>query len=99
MRPITSIAQSGLQAAQARLNTSAHNVANGQTEGFKRQTVQASADEGGGVKVSISQAAQAGANLEQDVVNQMAAKQDFLANLKVIKTADQMMGSLLDERA
>ena len=99
MRPITSIAQSGLQAAQARLNTSAYNVANGQTEGFKRQTVQASADSDGGVKVSISQAAQAGANLEQDVVTQMAAKQDFLANLKVIKTADQMMGSLLDARA
>lgn len=99
MPPITSIAQSGLQAAQARLSASAHNVANGQTEGFKRETVQVSADSDGGVKVSISQAAQAGVNLEQDVVNQMAAKQDFVANLKVMKTADQMMGSLLDVRA
>lgn len=99
MRPITSIAQSGLQAAQARLSTAAHNVANGQTQGFRRQTVQTSADPGGGVNVSISQAPQTGASLEQDVVDQMAAKQDFLANLKVIKTADQMMGSLLDTRA
>jgi flagellar basal-body rod protein FlgC len=34
MSAIASIAQSGLQAAQQRLNASAHNVANQQTEGF-----------------------------------------------------------------
>ena len=41
MNSISSIALSGLNAAQTSLNASAHNVANLATEGFKRQeTVQ-----------------------------------------------------------
>jgi flagellar hook protein FlgE len=99
MNALTSIAQSGLQAAQTRLGASANNVANGQTEGFKRQTVQATAQPQGGVVVTLSRAATEGSDLTQDVVDQLSAKQSFAANLAVLKTADQMMGSLLDTRA
>lgn len=99
MFALPSIAQSGLQAAQARLGASAHNIANMQTDGFKRETVSAQATPQGGVVVSISQAAQAGSDLTQDVVDQMSAKNAFMANVQVLKTADQMMGSLLDVRA
>ena len=99
MNALTSIAQSGLQAAQTRLGASANNVANGQTEGFKRQTVQATAQPQGGVVVTLSRAATEGSDLTQDVVDQLSAKQSFAANLAVLKTAGQMMGSLLDTRA
>lgn len=99
MSALPSIAQSGLQAAQARLGAAAHNIANVQTGGFKRETVSAQAAPPGGVVVSISQAAQAGSDLTQDVVDQMGAKNAFLANVQVLKTADQMVGSLLDARA
>lgn len=107
MSALTAIAQSGLQAAQARLGTAAHNVANHQTPGFTRQVVQAQARAEGGVVVRLSQASQTGAqaggqvggDLTQDVVDQLAAKHSFMANVAVLKTADQMMGSLLDTKA
>jgi len=61
--------------------------------------VSASPAQGCGVVVSFSQAAQVGANLPQDVVDQMSAKHAFVANVQVLKTADRMMGSLLDIKA
>lgn len=99
MNALPAIAQSGIQAAQTRLGASAHNIANQQTDGFKRESVSASPAQGGGVVVSFSQAAQVGANLPQDVVDQMSAKHAFVANVQVLKTADRMMGSLLDIKA
>jgi flagellar hook protein FlgE len=35
-------------------------------------------------------------DLADDVVDQMTAKQSFDANVKIMKTADNMMGTLLD---
>lgn len=99
MFALPSIAHSGLQAAQARQGASAHNIANMQTEGFKRETVSAQAAPQGGVVVSISQAAQAGSDVTQDVLDQMSAKHAFMANVQVLKTADNLMGSLLDVKA
>jgi len=49
MNSISSIALSGLNAAQTSLNASAHNVANLATEGFKRQETVQTAQSGGGV--------------------------------------------------
>ena len=40
MNSISSISSSGMAAAQTRLQTSAHNIANLQTEDFKRQQVE-----------------------------------------------------------
>jgi flagellar hook protein FlgE len=94
-----SIAQSGLQVAQTRLAVSANNVANNQTPGYQRETVQAQAQPDGGVSAQVNRSGASGGSLEQDVVDQLAAKNDFLANLHVFKTADQMMGSLLDTHA
>jgi len=37
--------------------------------------------------------------LEKEAVEQMSATYAFKANLQTIKTADEMMGSLLDTRA
>lgn len=100
MAPISSIAHSGLQAAQTRLQASAHNVANLQTEGFQRQEVrqQARAD-GGGVDAGTVRSPRAGAALEADVVEQLAAKNAFVASAAVFRAADRMAGTLLDLRA
>lgn len=100
MAPISSISLSGMQAAQQRLQASAHNVANLQTEDFRRQQVtQQARGEGGGVDASTRRAAVPGAALEADVVDQLMAKNAFAANVAVFRTADRMAGTLLDERA
>ena len=97
MSSIASIALSGLNAASSQLATSAHNIANAQTPGFRRQLVQQTAQpEGGGVVVSIGRAADAGDALAEDVVTQMAATYAFKANVLSLKTQDRMLGSLLD---
>ena len=99
MTALTAIASSGLQAAQLRLGTSAHNVANSQTAPFQRQSVAQQAQPGGGVSASVQTARHSGANLEADMVEQMSATYAFKANLQTLRTADHLLGSLLDERA
>lgn len=100
MASITSIASSGMQAAQQQLQASAHNVANLQTEGFRRQEVRQQArPDGAGVDARTERAPRAGAAPEADVVNQLAAKNAFVASVAVFRTADRMAGALLDERA
>lgn len=99
MNTLSSIAQSGLATAQTRLNASAHNVANLATEGFTRQEVVQTAQPGGGVSAAVRRAESAGPALEQDVVEQLAAKNAFLANLAVFKTSNKMAGVLLDQKA
>jgi flagellar hook-associated protein FlgK len=97
---LSSTALSGLHAAQRQLQSSAHNVANLQTEGFHRAQVEQQARPAlGGVDARVTRSAQAGAALETDVVNRLAAQQSFGANLAVLRAGNRMLGSLLDERA
>lgn len=99
MVALTSTAQSGLRVAQQRLDASAHNVANQQTPGFRRQQVQQqSLPDNGGVQAQTARAAP-GMQLEQEAVEQISASYAYLANLQVLRTNDRMAGSLLDERA
>ncbi|MBP9150065.1 MAG: flagellar basal body rod protein [Rhodoferax sp.] len=98
MASITSIALSGMTAAQARLNTSAHNIANLNTEGFVRQELDQQAQAQGGVSTVVRAADAPGASLEADVVSQLQAKHVFLANLAVFKSQDKMAGALLDQQ-
>ena len=101
MLNLNTVAQSGLQAAQARLTASAGNVANQSTPGYRAVEVQSQAQtpSPGGVVVKFSRAATEGVSLEKEVVDQMQAKSTYTANLQVLKTADRMLGSLLDTRA
>lgn len=96
MTSIQTISFSGMRAAQASLDASAHNIANLSTGGFHRQEVVQSTTVDGGVTTSVSRAAQEGSAPEADVVARLAAKNQFLANLAVFRTGDQMLGSLLD---
>lgn len=100
MIPALSAAASGLQAASLRLDSSAHNVANAQTPGFRRQEAQASARAGsGGVDTRVARSAREGVSLEQEVVDQIAASALFKANAKVVATVDRTLGRWLDEKA
>lgn len=101
MTSISSIGSSGLQAAQLRLDASAHNVANMNTPNYRRQVVaQEEAEGSAGVRASVLRQQEAEAvALEKEAVEQMSATYAFKANLQTIKAQDEMMGSLLDVKA
>ena len=97
MNSIASIALSGLQAAQTQMSSSAHNIANAMTPGFRRQVVVPQAVASGGVTTTLGRSATAGDALAEDIVAMKLAGHLFTANLKVLQTQDRMLGSLLDE--
>ena len=101
MASLTSIAQSGLQAAQQRLGASAHNVANMNTPGFRRQSVgqEAAPGNAGVATTGVQRAPTEGVALEREAVEQLSATYAFAANLKTLSTQDRMLGTLLDTRA
>jgi flagellar basal body rod protein FlgG len=94
-----SIALSGMNAAQAQMSASAHNIANANTVGFRRQLVVQSPQAEGGVATALERANLEGSALEADVVAQLQAKGYYMANLAVFKTSNRIAGLLLDERA
>lgn len=95
----TSIALSGMQAAQQQLNAAAGNVANLGTPGYRRQQVVQTADPQGGVSTRSERVVVAGEALVQDVVAQLQARNAYLANLAVFRSADRLAGVLLDRTA
>jgi flagellar hook-associated protein FlgK len=99
MNSLTSIALSGLQAAQTQAASAGHNIANALTPDFRRQVVAQQAVAGGGVATQIERAPVAGDALAEDLVALKLAQHLFTANLKVLRTQDQMLGTLLDETA
>ena len=92
-----SIALSGMQAAQQRLRSSAHNVANVLTEDFHpERTVQQARTEGG-VSVSVERSATPqSVDLAQEIVNQQLASHQFKAAVRVLETDLGLLGDLLD---
>ena len=96
---VSAISLSGLQAAQTKLAVSANNIANADTEGFHRQEVVQTAEASGGVDVAVNRSAVPGAETIADALNQIAARQEFMANLAVFKSNQQMLGQLLDAKA
>lgn len=105
MNAILSTSLSGMQAATTRLDVSAHNIANAQTPDFRREVVQQQtlgtglAQEQPGVVTTIGKSEEIGADLAADLVEQMQASYSYKANLRSIRTQDEMMGSLLDVHA
>ncbi len=99
MNSISAIAFSGMNAATARLGVSAHNVANVQTAGFRRQQLQQQTQAGGGVTTSVHQADSPGSDLAGEAVQQMTALYSFKANLRTVQVEHAMLGSLLDVKA
>ena len=86
-----------MNAAQTRLQASSHNIANLETSAFNRQEVAQNTRAGGGTYATVSNSTGGnGAALETDMVQQLQAKNSFLANLSVFKTSNAVLGTLLD---
>lgn len=99
MSSLAVTALSGLQAAQTQVQVSANNVANSQTEGYRRDVVRQQADANGGVSTRVEKLPEPGADLATDLVAQKMAAYSFQANLQVLKTDQTLAGSLLDTEA
>ena len=105
---------SGLAAAQTKIVTAAHNTANANTDGFKKQRVVFQETQPQGVEATVERVntpgpvffkeTEAGSlavelsnvDLGEEAINLMLGKRLYEANLNVIKTQNQLLGSLLD---
>ena len=96
MTSVSAIATSGMRAADTALRTSAHNLANLEAAGFRRERVVNAARAEGGVEASSMRSQVEGASIEEDLVAQLQAKNAFLANLAVFRAGSRATGSLLD---
>jgi flagellar hook protein FlgE len=91
------IALSGMQSAQTRVAVSAHNVANLLTDGFRPQrAVQTSVAAGGSQASVATTASPEPVRLEQEIVDQIVAKNQYRASARVLGVSAEMRGSLLD---
>ena len=96
MSSLSAIATSGMRAADAALRTSAHNLANLETAGFRRERALNTTRAESGVEASTQRTQVEGSAIAQDLVAQLQAKNAFLANLAVFRSGAQATGNLLD---
>ncbi len=105
---------SGLVAQQQKVAATAHNVANVETDGFKKTRLTLEEGEQGGVvaraeivdspgPVVLEETAeglqpveQSNVDLTEEIPSLVVARRAYQANVKVIQTEDEMVGSLLD---
>ncbi|MBC3917509.1 hypothetical protein H8L32_08495 [Undibacterium sp. CY18W] len=100
---------SGFKAYSSALDSSSHNVANASTAGFVPQQVSFQEQPAGGVTATISQegaslasqnpADSSGTDLASEIVQSIQFKAGFDLSAKIIKTADQVLGTLIDIKA
>ncbi len=90
----------GLRANQQRLEASAHNTANSTVSETAKLRTQAREIPRGGVQTQ-TRATNSKARGEpvEEAVEQIAATQNFKANVRAVQTQDDMLGTLLDLHA
>ena len=104
----------GLAAFATQIAVTAHNLANINTNGFKKSKTELVAVDTGGVLPVVQKDQSAGpsilndtglgpaqlelsnVDLGEEVVNQILAQRGFEANISTLKTADDMLGTILD---
>ncbi len=97
MSSLAAIAQTGLHAAQLRMDVSAHNIANMNTPGFTPQRVREQAPAPlSGVSAQVVRTDHPGVALEHEAVEQIAASAAYKANVFVLRMAQATTGTLLD---
>jgi flagellar hook protein FlgE len=95
-------ATSGMQAAIARQNVTAHNIANVVTPGFEQMNAQQAETPPAGVRItgytrtSNPNPQASGTDLAQQMVDLKINNDDFAANTKVFKVQDRMIGEAID---
>lgn len=102
MISVHATALSGLNTAQKRLEVSAHNVAQAATPAPRRLVLQPNTRPDGGVSAEVRVAGETSAghaDLATDLVEQRLALYSFEANLRSVRTADAMLGALIDVKA
>ncbi len=92
---ISGIAASGLALQEMRFAASADAVANVSTEGYEAKRVDSQESAVGGVRGRIVNTGER-TSLINERVNQISTVAAYRANLSVIRTDDEMTGSLLD---
>jgi flagellar basal-body rod protein FlgC len=103
-----------LQAYKTRLGVTADNIANVNTDEFKKRRVTLKEGNRGDVQVDIKRVNTPGhryqelegdqlvekessnVNLEEEIPEMMVTQRTYEANLKVLQTQDEMLGTMLD---
>ena len=94
---VFSIALSGVHAAATRQAASAHNVANLTTEEFRPLRTEQSAREGGGVDARVVRAREPRpVDLPREVIEQLRARAQLQASLRVADAPGELTGRLVD---
>lgn len=112
MIPALDAAVTAFQAYGKKVQATAHNIANLNTEGFKKSRVLLQEGPPGGVIASIQRIDSPGApiacpenstltetsnvDLGEEMVSLMTSKHGFQANLKILKAETERIGFLLD---
>jgi len=109
-----SSAVSAIKAFDKKMAVVSNNIANSQTEGFKRSRADLKEGAAGAVEVdiniidspgpivsveensSIVEKEMSNVDLAEEIPQTILAQTGFEANLKMLKTEDEMMGTLLD---
>lgn len=93
---VTSVACSGMRAAMTRQESTAHNLANLNTDEFHSlHTVQSEAPDGG-VETETVRAKKKGVILPNERAEQMRAEQELAFSAEIYRTQTEMSGALID---
>lgn len=107
------VAMTALRAVDKKMEVTANNTVNANTDGFKKSRVDTQEAYPAGVKVTISQTDAPGTelpaeegsmdpressnvSLEEEMRDLIMTPYQYRANLEVIRTEDEMQGTLLD---
>lgn len=112
MSTISGIALSGLRALDKKMEVTANNIANANTNGFKKDVVEFQETYPAGVKATVSKSTEPGAmvedpctgeyvessnvSMEQEMVNLVTTPLQYKIDTEVIKTEKEMVESLID---
>ena len=86
---------SGIRAAHQRVNTTAHNLANSNTQEFRANRTLQSENTGGGTQARVEQTQQS-TSVSDELVELTLAKHHANASARVFETALDLQGTLLD---
>ena len=95
MSNISGIASSALVAYNSRQAVTANNIANINTPDFKASDTVMKENKGGGVTANVVQGSDS-VDISEEAVDMMVTSNNYSANLKVIRVADNMMKDVLN---
>ena len=96
---------SGMIGYQTALDSGTHNIANANTGGFSPEQASFNENATGGVVVNLNHAADSapsdpsGTDLANEMVNSIQYQAGFDINAQMVKTADQVLGTLVNIKA